>query len=430
LTSLVSRCAIGRALFQCRLLPDANVRQIALGAAFAILVSYNAVLALGFGLFGSSGNSIATGSLLLILAITLFLLSFRKGIHFQQADLAFMGLLIAVLISSSINAGVSKGSSKEYLLLVSTFAVYAACRPMASIDISVTRSSFERVTAVIVVLGAAFTAAEIIERWDDLTGKPLVFGFDAAGTYFMGALGFLTIALVTIDKPNTRRTALVSAIIFLPAAIFAAAMVRFTFIALAGSLLIAMILTDAGKRWHVAAVAFTIFLAVVVGLSARYSLAKVYAGYVFETNIQTGDASAMPSCNLAVNMRNSIAIREALARDALRLIPAAGLVGTGLDSFMQFSCIKAHEVHNSVLQMAVEFGWLGGALFLLLVGLAIYHLVPMAKRNGAIRFVLCGLVFALLLSLAHGRISRDSALFALLGCCVGLRETANSHDSE
>jgi hypothetical protein len=51
----------------------------------------------------------------------------------------------------------------------------------------------------------------------------------------MTSLGFLVIALVTVDKPRPKRTAVISLLIFLPTAIFAAAMVRFTFIALAGS---------------------------------------------------------------------------------------------------------------------------------------------------------------------------------------------------
>jgi hypothetical protein len=36
------------------------------------------------------------------------------------------------------------------------------------------------------------------------------------------------------------------------------------------------------------------------------------------------------------------------------------------------------------------------------------------------RFILCSLVFASLLSLAHGRISRDNSLLALLGIAIGM----------
>jgi hypothetical protein len=420
---------VRRALFP--FLSQSNARQAAFGATLAILISYNACLALGFGFFGSRGHSVVTGSLLFTLPLLLFLLSFRKSFRVQPADFIFAGLLIAALLSFFVNSQDNEtNSAKEHLLLVASLAGYIACRPMLAEDATVVRSAFERITAAIVLVGAIFTAAEVFSQWDGPPGKPQVFGFNAAGTYFMASLGFLVIALVTVDEPRPQRTAIISALIFLPTVIFAAAMVRFTFIALAGSLFFAIILTEGGKRWHIAVVALTILLAVIVGVSARYSTAKLYAAYILEQTAETSilkqpqetraGATEMPSCRLAVNTRNSIAIRQALARDAIYLIPVAGLVGTGLDSFMRFSCIEAHHVHVSVLQTAVEFGWLGGIFFMLLIGLALYRLVPLAKHNGPIRFILCSLVFAVLLSFAHGRISRDSALFALLGCAVGV----------
>jgi hypothetical protein len=71
----------------------------------------------------------------------------------------------------------------------------------------------------------------------------------------------------------------------------------------------------------------------------------------------------------------------------------------------------------------VEFGWLGGTLLLLVIVFAAGAIFPLAVRDDAVRFVLCSLTFVALLSLAHGRISRDGVLFALLGCAVGVRES-------
>ncbi|MDP1585730.1 MAG: hypothetical protein Q8M18_20105 [Bradyrhizobium sp.] len=411
---------VRRAMFP--FLGSPGAHQAAFGATLAILISYSGSLVLGFGLTGSQGNSIATGSLLFGLPLLLFLFSFRNGLHIQLPDFFFVGFLIAVLLSFLINP-VEPGSTKEYLLLVASLAGYIACRQMVAEDAAVVRSAFERITAVIVLVGAVFTAAEIFSQWDSPPGKPFVLGFNAAGTYFMMSLGFLVLALVTVDEPRPKRTAAISVLIFLPTVIFAAAMVRFTFIALAGSLFVAMILAERGKRWHVVAIGFTIFLAVVVGQSARYQTAMMYAGYAVEKTAEVRTvASEMPSCRLAVNTRNSIAIRQALAKDAIYLLPTAGLVGTGLDSFLRFSCIKAHQVHISILQATVEFGWLGGITFVLLIGAAFYRLFSIAKHNGAVRFILCSLVFAVLLSLAHGRVSRDSTLFALIGCAVGVSD--------
>jgi O-antigen ligase len=417
---------VRRALFP--FLSQSSARQAAFGVTLAVLISYSACLVLGFGLVGSKGSSVVTGALLFGLPLLLFLFSFRRWPPLQLSDFLFAGLLIAALLSSLINPRDNQpGSTKEYLLLVTSLAGYLACRSMLVEDVAITRSAFERITAVIVLLGAVFTAAEIFNQWDDPRGKPFVLGFPEAITNFTMSLGFLIIALVTVDEPRPRRTAIIAILIFLPAAIFAAAMVRFVFVALAGSLFVAMILAERGKRWHTAIVGFALFLAVVVGLSARYDTAKTYAALAVEQTAETSavktnasGTTTMPSCKLAVNLDNTIAIRQALAKDAIYLIRTAGFLGTGLDSFMNLSCIKAHEVHVSVLQAAVEFGWIGGIFWLLLMGSAIYRIAPLAKRSGSARFILCSLTFAILLSLAHGRISRDNTLFALLGAAVGV----------
>ena len=125
----------------------------------------------------------------------------------------FAGFVIAALLAYVINP-LEAGSTKEQLLLVASLAGYIACRPMLAEDVAVVRSAFERITAVIVLAGAAFTAAEIIRMWDGPPGKPFVFGFNAAGTYFMASLSFLVIALVTVDRPRPKRTAVISALIF------------------------------------------------------------------------------------------------------------------------------------------------------------------------------------------------------------------------
>jgi hypothetical protein len=70
--------------------------------------------------------------------------------------------------------------------------------------------------------------------------------------------------------------------------------------------------------------------------------------------------------------------------------------------------------------MTVEFGWLLGVPFPALIGLAFSGLLGAAGARSEVRFVLCVMVFVALLSLAHGRVSRESAFFALLGCSLGI----------
>jgi hypothetical protein len=53
-------------------------------------------------------------------------------------------------------------------------------------------------------------------------------------------------------------------------------------------------------------------------------------------------------------------------------------------------------------------------------------LTPWARRDASARFVLCGLLFFVLMSCAYGRISRDSTLFAFMGLAVGVGETVRA----
>lgn len=406
------------------ILPDGGLRQVVFGVTFALLVAPNSVLILCYGLSGSSGNSLATGAFLTVATVAAGLLCFRRDIVLWPADYLFLALIFCILLSSALNGWTS--NAKEYELLAVSLAAYPACRLISRADIVAGRSAFIWATGIIVVLGSVATAIALWQQWDDQHGKPYVFGFDAAGTYFLGSLCFLVIALVTAGGLTWRRTALVSALIFLPTAIFAASLVRFTFLALAGALGLALILSEAKQRKHVVAVGLVIFVAIAAGLLARYDQARLFAVYAIERSPGEIGLEKPPSCYLAVNSRNSIAIRKVLVQDALFLIPRSGWIGTGLDSFMKFSCIKLTEVHNSILQAAVEFGWLGGSLLLAMMVVAGGAVFPQARYDDASRFVLCSLALVVLLSLAHGRVSRDGVLFALLGCVVGLKETSRA----
>ena len=81
-----------------------SARQVTFGAALSVLISYNACLALGFGLFGSQGNSIATGALLFGLPLLLFLSSFRASFRIQLPDSIFAGLVITGMLSLFLNS--------------------------------------------------------------------------------------------------------------------------------------------------------------------------------------------------------------------------------------------------------------------------------------------------------------------------------------
>lgn len=404
-----------------------DLRQVIFGATFAILVTAVSILVLCFGLTGSTGNRLVTGALLTITTVAVGLLCFRRDIVLLPVDYLFFAFLLCVVSSFAFNGWTS--DARECELLVVSLAAYPACRFVSRADIVSGRPSFICTTGIVVLLGTVATAVALWQQWDDQHGKPFVFGFDAGATYFLGSLGFLVIALVTAGRLTMRRTAIVSALVFLPTAVFAASLVRFTFIALVGSLCLATILSEARQRKHVVAVALAILVALATGLLARYDKTRFYVDYAMEQPSGLVGLEKPPSCYLKVNLRNSIVIRKVLTQDALFLIPKAGWIGTGLDSFMKFSCIRMTEVHNSILQATVEFGWLGGLLLLVIVIIATGSIIPLARHDDAARLVLCILTFVVLLSPAHGRISRDGVIFALLGCAVGLKETSRASET-
>jgi hypothetical protein len=399
-------------------------RMLLLGATLAFLISPNSVLLLIFGLLGIPGSSLLTGALLVIATTAIGLLCFRTRIIPLPADYIFLALIFCIAASCFSNGWTS--NAKEYELLALSLAAYLACRFVSYSDLASSTSSFVLAATIIVTLGTIVTASALAEQWNGDHGKPIVFGQDAAGTHFFGLLGFLIIALVTTGRLTVRQTILVSVLIFFPCALFAASFVRFTFIALAGSLGCAIILSEAKQRKFIIAVGLVILAASVTGLASRYNMAVISVKTAMEDTVGDVGPEKPPSCYLKVNPRNSFAIRKALLRDALFLTPRAGWFGIGLDSFFRFSCMKLTQVHNSILQTVVEFGWLAGGLLCLLILTVVVSIWSLARQDGTSRFVLCSLLFGVILSMAHGRISRDVALFVFLGCAVGLRETAQA----
>jgi O-Antigen ligase len=402
----------------------AEHRGRAAGAAFAIILSTSSILILCFGIAGVTGNSTLTGALTAGSVLSIGLVCFRRHIAPSKADFCFLLFVASICLSFLLNGQTS--SVKECLLLVFSLAAYPACRLVTKTDVAGMTPSFVSLTCLIVALGAVTNAVALAQQWDDPHGKPLVFGFDAAPTNFLQSLCFVILAAVTVVNLTPRKTAAISVLIFLPVAIFAASMVRFTFVALAGSLFFAVLFSNPRQRKYVLVIAAVVLLAIVSGLAARYVTTQRFADYALEGLSGVITWQRPPSCDLVINLKNSIAIRKALTLDAFYLIPGAGLLGTGLDSFMSFSCIKLTEVHNSFLQAGVEFGWLGGTAFALLVIATFVSIIPLAKRGGAPLFIFCCLVFAILLSMAYGRISRDQILFAVLGAAGGLIETSRS----
>lgn len=394
---------------------------------FAALVSANALFVIVYGLFGLPGNSITTGGFLTVTELAILALSFRQDESTTLADAAFLALIVCIAFSAAVNQNVAP--AKNWIQLLLSLFAFWSCRFVRGKDLEIIRSGFVWVTVPIITIGTVATVAALITQWNDPHGKPYVLGFDAAATSFLGVLGFFVVASIT-TRLEPKRAMLLSAFLFFPAMTFAASQVRFTFAALIGSMALAAILSGGRQRWLILAIAVAIMIGAATGLYVRSHTTVTFLRYVVEQNIEKREQVAIerssvaknvapainpPSCRLEINKDNSIAIRKALLADSIYLAGLSGFFGFGLDSFVTYSCIQATEAHNSFLQVVIEFGWIAGFTLLALLILVGLPLAKAARADSSARLLLCWLFYSAALSLAHGRINQEIALFAILG---------------
>ena len=80
-----------------------NYRRLAFGALFAILLSMSSVLVLCYGVVGTNGNSLFTGTLLLGCIVAIGLVCFRREFALVKADYFFLLFLLAISFSFALN---------------------------------------------------------------------------------------------------------------------------------------------------------------------------------------------------------------------------------------------------------------------------------------------------------------------------------------
>ncbi|WP_456640209.1 O-antigen ligase family protein [Bradyrhizobium sp. USDA 10063] len=416
---------------------------------FAILLSAGPIAVLAHG-FAGAGSTI-TG--LLMAAPTAALLVLARWREFKPdiCDVLFVLFCCGVGLSFAANGVIAP---KEAVLLGMSLAAYPAVR--VSSRCGQVPQAFVIVTGAVVAAGAVVTSVALLGQWNDNHGKPLVFDeYDAAPAQFTISFGFLLLALACTEL-NWRRTAWISILSAVPTAIFAASIVRYSFVVIVVALFAAMVATRPKQRKFIAVIMCATIASVALGAVARSSTTLKFARHaeaVLSNNetpapatpvpppaaavpapAASGSAATQPappvpappqaSCP-AIDRDNSIIIRQQLYKDAFALLPEAGLTGLGLDGFTQRSCLKGFQVHNSILQVIIEFGWLAGVFLILMVCHTVgTRMFSLARINREARFVLCSLVFTLMLGMAHGRISRDVALFLFLGYAAKLRSSA------
>ncbi|UVO30208.1 O-antigen ligase family protein [Bradyrhizobium arachidis] len=374
-----------------------------------ILVSAGSLAVLAHGLLGA--GSVVTGLLFAGPVALLVVLGEWRAVSLNLCDGLFIAFVASVGLSLLVNG---HGSDlKELALLAITLWCYLAGRLSGEGEI---RRALMIAGSAVTAAGALATLVALIEQWSAPHGKPMVFGqFDAAPAQFSMLMGLCLLAWLT-SLSRTSGLIVLGVLAAVPAAIFVASMVRFSFAALALALFVAVVLGP--RMWNrrgVAVLAAMAFCTIVVALALRWQTTRIFVDHAF-------NAAAAPwsiACE-AVDRDNSIAIRGQLFRDALRLLPAVGPFGIGLDGFEVRGCIKGIGVHNVFLQASIEFGWLAGLALLTLVVSAWRGVRTLAPIVPDYRFVAAALVYVATISLMHGRISREFALFLLLGYAARL----------
>ena len=448
-----------------------------IAASFVGAISIAPLLVVIYGFLGRRGDSLATAALIALPSV-LFIcaaLYARYRPRLDLADLCFCGFLFAVLISFLTNQ-MSVTAKDITLLILTAVLAYPSGRVVQVCQIKLIRLYCFWISAGILILGTTATLYNLaFFSWG--VERPIVFGFDHTVSVLSLSLGYFVICSIYQVQRWKSATALFStALIAISAFVFAASLVRFSLIATALAITLAAVLSP--RRFtFLCMLVFSISTA--AGLAAQSSLTTVMMGYIAEVPKQAGEAklpkhrdeaelpklgdelelpkhagninsresrkdidttpnylivplditpqqSAMPSCKLKVNLRNSVVIREVLYLDALALAPTVGLFGYGLNSFSRMGCLRGYEVHNVVVQAFMEFGWFGGISFCMLLTIPFWRLFPLAWKDPDVgfMFVLCG--FIVLIDMAHGRLNTELPLFVSIGAIVGVLTTRNA----
>lgn len=389
---------------------------------FGILLSASPLAVLAHGFLGA--GAIVTGALLAVPLALLIVFGDWESLRRPNAcDLLFAAFAALAVASLAIN-GV-EGNTREAALLVFTLAAYPAARLSGR---NLYHGGAIAVLAAVTLVGTAATAWALVEQWYWPHGKPMVFGaYDAAPGQF-AMVGGLALLLALSSGTLTGARALVAGVLtLLVSAVLAASIVRFTFIAIPTALVvIAWFAPTASERKTAVAFILLIVVGVGAGVTARGQMSAMFL------NLAAGKLESRPAIGTEpgcakVDLDNSVAIRRQLYADAFRLLPDAGPFGIGLDQFSERACVKGIPPHNAFLQAALEFGWPAGAVLVLLVvtaaGRRSFAMAPLSREHA---FAIAALLYVVMLAMVHGRISRETTLFLLLGYAAELRASAGS----
>ncbi|WP_354254767.1 hypothetical protein [Bradyrhizobium sp. F1.13.3] len=331
--------------------------------------------------------------------------------RFRPLPADYLFAALAALMVASVVVHGRTTTDRDYALLALSMAAYPAFRAVGH-RFDLLRFSY--IMAALVSVGTLLTAWAVVY---DRSGafKPQVLGFNEGPTVFSLTWCFLVFAFLSMNL-SWGQWRVVGGLVALPAFVFAAAMVRHPFVALALTLAAT---ARMGNRRQIV-VAGVVGLSIVIGLAARPEMSGKIIGLVFE--------NAQKSV-VACDTEDTFAIRIILTREALNLLPKVGLLGKGLGTFAQQSCYKT-EPHNVVLQAAVEVGVAAALLLAAAFILAAMSARRRARSNAAASFVFAGLIFVGIEFLMSGSLTNSALLFGFMGWAVGLPQNDGHEASD
>jgi len=397
----------------------------------ALLVSANAVAVLSHGMFGLGATF--TGACYVASIALLVCLGRWNAIVLTPADYLALGLFLLCALSSAVHP---PADFKQVALLSVTLAAYPAARGLVH---PAHGNIFKLVLAIIVGAGGLATAVALAAS-PDSGYRPLVFGeYGAAPASFAILLAILIFA----SACSRIKIRLIALAIVAPVVISAASQVRFALISMVASMFIGALAAPRLRRRFIL-IAATVTVFVLAGLGARLNTSTVFLSYAANSLYlpeltkalnSTLSASVVLSAPTAercgqLNLNNSIDIRKQLYKEAISLVPSAGLAGIGLGRFPDHSCLDNTEVHNSILQTAVEIGIPAGILLAALMSVVFRSLWPLARHSDDALFALCAVSFAVLMSFAHGHVTNDVLLFVTLGYGAAIAGAATTRQRD
>ncbi len=355
----------------------------------ALFIAQLPIAVLEHGIVGGGAPSFA---IILVGTLAGLIVTARPLIvRLSVADAAFALYVVAILASTWLNG--LTAPAKQYALLALAVAAYPAGRLFGQQHPS---RAFIWLLAVLLLAGGFATMLALLESWSDPTvAHPVVLGVsEAVPAQFLSLVAFIVFALLVVHVDRLERGVLL-AICVVCAAVFAAAQVRFMFVALAMVLALAALRGGYRYAWP-GLVGLTGVVA--IGMSLRAATSTINLGYLL----------APAGCGY---QRSSIAMRKQLFNEAVSLLPSSGPFGLGLEGFLAKTCLPGGvEVHNSLLQAAIEFGWVGGA------SLAVVLLWGLLRAPAGFAFY--GLAFEFALAMMHGHLAHDSILMFFAGYAV------------